>query len=192
MIIFIDTETTGLLKSSSQLEQPHIVQFAAIVVSETGNEVARIKLLIRPDGWTVPAEAQAIHGISTEACDANGVPIQTILGLVEDLTSCCRIVVAHNLSFDSGVLGIEYLRRSKPSPLRALKTLCTMRAATPVLKLQGRYGYKWPTLDEAHRHFCGSAVERAHDALADVDACRRIYNALLAAGVVQPFAGNAP
>lgn len=57
MIIFYDTETTGLplwREPSEHPDQPHIV------------EIASMNALIRPDGWTISPEAAAIHGISQE------------------------------------------------------------------------------------------------------------------------------
>jgi DNA polymerase III subunit epsilon len=36
-------------------------------------------------------------------------------------------------------------------------------------------GYKWPKLHEAHRHCFGKEFEDAHDALADVRACAKVF-----------------
>ena len=67
---------------------------------------------------------------------------------------------------------------------------CTKEAATPVLQLPAPPGgnryprkaagdrFKWPSLEEAHRHFFGVGLDRAHDAMVDAEACARIYFAL--------------
>ena len=37
------------------------------------------------------------------------------------------------------------------------------------------YGFKWPKLTEAFRHFIGKDMEGAHDALADVRGCAAVF-----------------
>ena len=72
--------------------------------------------------------------------------------------------IAHNLEFDEKVLGAEYLRAGLPDPLARMDRLCTMRASTDHCKLPGRRGYKWPTLEELHRHLFDEPIEGSHDA----------------------------
>ena len=57
--------------------------------------------------------------------------------------------------------------------------------STDVLKLPGKYGYKWPTLAEAYRHYTGQEISGAHDALVDTEACLVIFRALVETGVVE-------
>lgn len=59
MFLFFDTETTGL-------KSPHIVQLAALLTEEDGRECARLNVIIQPEGWTIPDEAAAVHGITTD------------------------------------------------------------------------------------------------------------------------------
>lgn len=181
-ILFIDTETTGLLQWKVPLDhptQPHVVQFAAILADEHGNAMASAYSLIRPDGWVINPDAQAIHGISTEDCERFGIPIVAGLDVLFHMASCAKIVVAHNMYFDSKVIDLASIRADRNKPWRAEhKLFCTMMAATDVCKLPVRYGYKWPTLTEAHQHFFGCAAEDAHDALGDVRTCMKIYFAL--------------
>jgi len=56
------------------------------------------------------------------------------------------------------------------------KSFCTMKEMTPICKIPGRYDeFKWPRLTEAYRHAFGGEFGNAHDALADVRACKEIY-----------------
>jgi len=48
-------------------------------------------------------------------------------------------------------------------------------AMTPICDIPGPYGPKWPRLQEAHKHVFGKEFDGAHDALADVIACKNIY-----------------
>jgi len=48
-------------------------------------------------------------------------------------------------------------------------TVCTKELSTPILKLRGKYGYKWPTLVELHKFlFPGKEIVQEHTALSDV------------------------
>lgn len=46
------------------------------------------------------------------------------------------------------------------------------------MKAVGRFHHKTPNLGEAYRHFFGRDFDGAHNALADVSACRDIYFAM--------------
>jgi DNA polymerase-3 subunit epsilon len=60
---------------------------------------------------------------------------------------------------------------------------CTMLKAIDVVKCPptekmrraGRTGFKNPNLAETYRHFFGRDFEGAHDAMADVRACRDVF-----------------
>jgi DNA polymerase III epsilon subunit-like protein len=59
-----------------------------------------------------------------------------------------------------------------------------MEASTALCQLPGRYGYKWPKLDELHRHLFGRGMGAAHNALVDVEACARCFFELQRRGVI--------
>jgi DNA polymerase-3 subunit epsilon len=188
-ILFIDTETTGKADFRSQPDAPHqprMVQLGAILADEAGKVLAELNVIIQPDGWTIPAEAAAVHGISTEQAEAAGVSVSVALDLLEALHHKAGVIVAHNIDFDRLVIDGEYLRSGFDIPDHA-EPFCTMHAMTGVCKLPGRYGnYKWPTLTEAHQHLFGAGVEGAHDAMADVRACMRIYFELMKRRAAEP------
>ncbi len=47
------------------------------------------------------------------------------------------------------------------------------------MQIPGEYGaYKWPQLQEAYKHFFNKEFDNAHDALADVTACKDVYFAI--------------
>ena len=93
--------------------------------------------------------------------------------------------IAHNISFDEKILGAECLRLGHPHPLFKKPLRCTMKEATRFCALPGRYGdYKYPNLTELHRKLFQRAFADAHDALADVRACKAAYYELRALGVM--------
>lgn len=197
MLLFFDTETTGLPPRGAPIDhpgQPHLVQFAAILVDDAGAERACASMVIRPDGWSIPAEVAAIHGISDDVAGVCGLPLSAAVGMFHRMVQAARIVVAHNLDFDLAIMGAAHHRHVGGGDAGFLVVLgerercCTMRLATPVLNLPptprmvaaGMDKPKPPKLAECVKHFFGEDLAGAHDALVDVRACRRVYEALRA------------
>ena len=48
-------------------------------------------------------------------------------------------------------------------------------APSPAMLASGRRGNKAPTLAEAYEHFTGKSLERPHDAMGDLIACKAVY-----------------
>lgn len=187
MKLFFDTETTGIADFRLPPEHPghpRICQLGAILADDNRRVLAEINLLVRPEGWTIPADAAAIHGITTEMASACGLRVQTVVKLFMQLVQQADTIVAHNLDFDRLLVMSECARMGASLELDLMQKragFCTMRASTPVLRLPGRMGsYKWPNLQQAYSHFIGGTFEGAHDAMADVRACRAVYYALQA------------
>ena len=197
--LFYDTETQGLPLFSEPSEspaQPHIVQLAACLVDLAARRtVASMDVIVRPDGWTIPDEVAAIHGITTEHAMDVGIPeaqaVDTFLELWRG-----RLRIAHNESFDARILRIALKRYVDPRDTglaippsddwKASGAECTQRLATPILKLPptakmraaGRNHFKSANLSEAYKHFTGHELENAHSAMADVQGCMEVYFAI--------------
>lgn len=130
---------------------------------------------MQPQGYAIPARATRIHGITTERATAEGVPLSDALRELSAAAAGCSLAVAHNLAFDERVLGAEFLRSRLPNPLQPLERVCTMLASTDLCRIPGPYGYKWPTLEERHRHLFAESPRDAHDAAADARSCARCF-----------------
>ncbi|MFX6225932.1 hypothetical protein ABTF68_20865, partial [Acinetobacter baumannii] len=67
--LIFDTETTGIPEyklPSEDPSQPHIIQIAADLVDlDTRRSLASLNTLIKPAGWVIPADVEAITGITT-------------------------------------------------------------------------------------------------------------------------------
>ena len=178
-LLFVDTETSGFAKFSLPADdptQPHLVQLAAILTDPTGRPLNTFGLLIKPEGWEIPAEATAVHNITTAMCHEHGVKLAGAVNLLLRLLTGNVTMVAHNLRFDQMVLRTAVARSGCAWP--EVPTYCTMLAATPIVGLpnpNGRRGNKWPQLKEAYRHFTGKEPEVTHDALADVRSCMEVF-----------------
>ena len=192
MTLVFDTETTGKADFNAPVDAPHqprIVQLGAILFDDKKKIVSELNVVLKPDNWTIPKEAFNIHGFTTEYCEKYGLPERVGLGLFDHLLSKAEILVAHNISFDLILIKGAYKRHGQTFP--EVKTFCTMTTMTPICKLPGgRNGeYKWPQLKEAYWHAFSEMFASAHDAMADVRACARIYHWLQDG---QPKVSHAP
>ena len=184
MYLFIDTETTGLSHHND-----HVVQIAWVLTDEAGNIKTEECHVIRPNGYSIPPAAARVHGITTaKACEI-GQPLGSVLQRFSDVATRATLVVAHNLSFDLGILQHDYKIACLPFPLHGKTQVCTMRLSTAwcrLPKLNGSTGFKYPRLDELHYRLFGVGFDGAHDALADTHACRRSHFELVSLGVITP------
>ncbi len=180
--LLFDTETTGKIINGLPPEdprQPRLVQLAILLINEKREEIVAVNLLVCPGNFEIPAEATAIHGITTEHARRFGVPLLHALLLFRSLLRIASLQVAHNFDYDGPVMEGEARRMSLDLAKR--ESFCTMLAMTPICNLTGPYGLKWPKLQEAHKHCFGAEFDGAHDALADVRATAKVFDWLMKA-----------
>lgn len=194
MRLYYDTETTGLpeWRAPSDAEhQPHLVQLAAVLLDDDERERAAVNVIIRPDGWEIPNEAVATHGITTEVAMACGVPEALAVRLLVSLWKRADVRIGHNERFDARIMRIAMKRAGASmaemaDEWQASKAVCTMRMATPIVDLPPTAkmiaaGFNKPkaaNLGEAYQHFMGRPLDGAHDAMVDVRACMAIHRAM--------------
>jgi DNA polymerase III epsilon subunit-like protein len=172
-----------------------MVQLGAVLYGCDRQVRAELNLIVNPEGkFTIPKEASDIHGITQEIAAAHGLALPTVLRCFGGLVRQADIIVAHNFPFDDKIMKIAIHRISETSPalvplgelIASKPSFCTMKKSTDICKLPGKYGYKWPNLQEAHTHFLGKPFDGAHDAMADVRACGSIYWAMHPETVAAP------
>lgn len=190
--LLIDTETTGVPQRGWALDdasQPRLVQFAAILLDDTGRERASASMIVRPD-VPIPDGASRIHGITDEVAAAFGVPEKAALGVFMRFAAVASIGVAFNADFDLEIMRMVAARQ-RIEWRNGLEWRCACEAATPICQLpptarmvEVGFGDKWkkPKLEEAHRILLGTELQGAHDALADVRGCAAVYLELLRRG----------
>lgn len=183
MILFYDTETTGFTRKGAPLEQqPHIVQLAAMLCEPTGRVVSSINFIVDPGvekGVRIPEEAARIHGIDEETAWRHGVSTRYALMHFNLMLLRADIEACHNLAYDEEIVRIACERVGIINH-RAPEKYCTMLESVPICKIPSpRGGFKWPKLEEAVQHFFGEKLEGAHDAMVDVNACKRVYFKLM-------------
>ena len=196
MYIIFDTETTGLPKRwdaplSDSENWPRCIQIAWQLHDERGALVSHEDYLIIPDGFTVPFDAEQIHGISTELALDQGRPLEEVLNLFTQALSDADYVGGHNVSFDLNIMGAEYLRMGDRNPLEDVQIIdtCTEETASFCKIPGGRGGkFKLPTLTELYFHLFGKGFGEAHNATADVEATTRCFLELLRTDQLHPKA----
>jgi len=182
MYLFLDTETTGYSP------QDRIVAVCWSFYDSAGGELSTVHHIIRPDGFSIPKEAVNVHGITTEIARRRGIPLaEALVALYTDIAARKpSLYVGHNVSFDQPILLNEYLRIRHPENFSSLPTFCTMKGTTHICRIwRPGGGYKWPTLEELHRHLFGCAHDAAHDARGDVRACAKCFFELRRRGLVR-------
>ena len=186
---FFDSETTGLplfKEPSEHPDQPHIVQLGACLVDLDSREVlSTLDVMVKPDGWLIPDDVAAIHGITTEKAGDLGVPESLAVEMLLDMASG-RLRIAHNEQFDARIVRIACARhfdQAVADEWKAGQAQCTQQLATPILKLPptdrmkaaGFTKFKSANLREAYLHFTGRELQNAHSALADVHGCMAVW-----------------
>ena len=185
MFLIFDTETTGLPKKwkaplSDFNNWPRMVQLAWQCHDIKGNFLFAKNHVITPDGFTIPEDVVAVHGISTEIAQEKGIPLKdALLDFMEDVRKS-KFVIGHNVSFDINIVGCELLRNEMNElELVNAASLDTMIGSKEFCDLKRRGQLKNPTLTELHTKLFGVPFAEAHNAAADVEATTRCFLELI-------------
>ncbi len=196
MYIIFDTETTGLPRSynapmSSDDNWPRLVQLAWQLHDAKGKLLSNHNYIVRPEGFTIPYNAEKVHGISTARATKEGHDLEKVLRIFHEDVEKATYLVGHNIGFDINVVGSEFLRKQIPMKLQAMKEMDTKDFSTDFCALPGGKGgkYKWPTLTELHKKLFGVGFEDAHDAAYDVAATAKCFFGLITQKVISPEKG---
>lgn len=191
MLLFIDTETTGLPRYSATTDiekWPRVVQLAWALYDTEGNRKSRNSFIIYPTDFSIPMDSARIHGITTERAKAEGVSLYKVLPQFNADVEKAATIIAHNIAFDLPIIHTEFVRCRLETKLLEKENFCTMKPREIVswckIPKASGYGYKWPTLTELHLQLFEEEFTGSHDAGADVEACARCYFELRKRGII--------
>ncbi|MCT4663676.1 MAG: DNA polymerase III subunit alpha [Flavobacteriales bacterium] len=191
MYLIFDTETTGLPKDfnapiTNTENWPRLVQIAWQIHDKEGKLVDVQNFIVKPEGFTIPFNAEKIHGISTERAQRQGMSLEYVLEEFNKAVSTSEFIIGHNIVFDNNIMGCEYYRKSHDTELLERKTIDTKNVSVDYCAIPGGKGgkFKWPTLTELHTKLFQEGFNEAHNASADVEATARCFLELLRLGVV--------
>lgn len=164
--IILDTETTGI----SPAQGHRIVEIGALELVNHVPTGRTFHVYINPER-DMPAEAQAIHGLSSSFLGDKPAFAKIVDDLIEFLADAALVI--HNASFDVGFLNAEFSRLGKPAlaPERVVDTLAIARQKHPMASnsldaLCKRYG-----VDNSRR--------TKHGALLDSELLAEVYIELI-------------
>ena len=191
MLLFLDTETTGLPKYSATTateKWPRVVQLAWSLYDTEGNRESRNSFIIYPTDFSIPMDSARIHGITTERAKTEGVSLHKVLPQLNADVEKATTVIAHNVEFDLPIVHTEFVRCRLETNLLKKQTACTMKPREIVswckIPKKSGYGFKWPTLAELHLQLFEEEFTGSHDAGADVEACAKCYFELRKRGII--------
>ena len=178
--LFFDTETTGVPRnykapSTDTQNWPRLVQLAWILSDENGNRIHTGNLIVKPDGFVIPADATKVHGITTQRAKEEGFPLAEVIEWFKSDLDMATYIVGHNIEFDKKIVGAEMIRLGMKDELKKKKSCCTMLSSIDFCKISGKYGFKYPKLQELYRKLFGEDFEDAHNAMCDIEATEKCF-----------------
>ncbi|MCW3784824.1 DNA polymerase III subunit alpha [Plebeiibacterium sediminum] len=192
MFLVFDTETTGLpQKWNAPLTDtdnwPRMVQLAWQCHDIEGNFLFAKNHVITPDGYTIPEDVVAVHGITTEIAHEKGIPLKEALeDFMEDVKNS-KFIIGHNVTFDINIVGCELIRcEMDEQALVKAPMLDTMTGSKEFCGLTRGGRLKNPTLTELHIKLFKVPFEEAHNAAADVESTTRCFLELIRVGGFPP------
>jgi DNA polymerase-3 subunit epsilon len=188
MYLFFDTETTGFPKRwdapcTDTANWPRLVQIAWVYCDADGRALDQQVHIVRPLGFSIPRDAERVHGISTAQALLEGSALGEVLDAFAAALEPSTVVVAHNIAFDECVVTAEFAREGRHVSLVGKTKICTMKGSTDYCRLPGRRGYKYPSLAELYYCLFERTFEGTHRADADVRACLECFFELQRRGV---------
>lgn len=194
--LFFDTETNGIRTWDNPNFQLRVVQLGAILQdTDSGRVLGELNLIADVGDYQIPAGASNVHGITNELSRKAGVPLSLIDEAFYELLLRADCIVAHNIQYDIDVVTDDL--QASATLISKRPRFCTMDGSlylvqAPLSARQVAYfsskgmrpdaPYKVPNLTEAHQYFFGRPFVGAHDAMADIRACRDIYMELIRRG----------
>lgn len=152
----VDVETSGLSSNS------RIVEIGAVRFDLRGNH-KEYQTLVNPCVEIAP-EASAIHGITDDMVSLAPLAGDVLPGLLNFMDS--SVFIAHNASFDVGMLAREMFRYSIEPP--RIPVICTIGLARKILS--GLPNYRLSTLVD----YLNLDIPTLHNALPDAHAARLV------------------
>lgn len=178
--LFFDTETTGVPKNynapvSDSSNWPRLVQLSWILAQDNGNVISKKDFIIKPTGFIIPPESIKLHGITMTRAINEGVELEFAISVfLEDVTKA-SILVGHNIDFDIKIVGAELYRLKIENPLEGMKSICTMKSSIDYCAIPGKFGYKWPKLDELYKELFDCTFDDQHNSASDVLATMKCF-----------------
>ena len=211
ILLALDVESTGLIQdrkvSTSEFEKyPRLVEVAFFLIDTDTREILEKECyVIEPNGWEIPDEAIAIHGISTEDALTRGIDLKVVLEKMKVMHDKAAALLAWNGTYDAKLIRAGCCSVGMEPDLTKIPLIDPMHLSRSHFNIPNqpkdgnpaRKGSKLPKLTEAYELSFGEAMTGAHSAGADVQGMVDVFFDLLDQGVItdehfkKAFAKNA-
>lgn len=186
-----DCETTGVPEKGMKWDVDFLQFPRPVTMAWAFGDTERHEI-IRPQGWDIPTETVAIHGITTEQADKEGKPfVEVVTEFLNDAEKY-PLICAHNVYFDTSIIKAAImalcpeLADKAESALFKGKRIDTMRKTIKFVGARKENGSgKFPTLEELFAKLFDGATFPAHNALEDVRALRKCLPPLVEMGIIE-------
>jgi len=170
-LFLFDTETTGL-----QYSRDEIIEFAAVVLEKKGGEITVTEeydeLITLSPGGFVPAQIEALTGISNQDIRERGIPKTRVCCDIARMMAGNTLLLAYNAHFDLSFLFYLLLREGDPTILRGKDKLDLLT----VYKDRRSYPHKLCNAIDAYG--LSGQVVNSHRAVDDVLATVEVMKAM--------------
>ena len=170
-LFLFDTETTGL-----QYSRDEIIEFAAVVLDKKGGEIVVTEeydeLITLSPGGFVPAQIEALTGISNQDIRERGIPKTRVCCDIARMIAGNTLLLAYNAHFDLSFLFYLLLRHGDPAILKGKDKLDLLT----VYKDRRSYPHKLCNAIEAYG--LAGKVVNSHRAVDDVLATVEVMKAM--------------
>ena len=190
-VLCFDCETTGVPDKGMKWDVDFLQFPRPVTMAWAFGDTERHEI-IRPQGWDIPTETVAIHGITTEQADKEGKPFVEVVTEFLDDAEKCPLICAHNVYFDTSIIKgaimalCPELAERAESALFKGKRIDTMRKTIKFVGARKENGSgKFPTLEELFARLFDGATFPAHNALEDVRALRKCLPPLVEMGIIE-------
>lgn len=126
MILIFDTETTS---KDVKYGIPQLVEIAWQIFDSYGKLIEEASFIIKPEGFLIPEDATAIHGITNDMANEYGKDKYLVLSLFFKALSKSQIVVGHNIDYD---IQIMQHHLSNKDAFANKRLICTMRSSNNI------------------------------------------------------------
>jgi DNA polymerase-3 subunit epsilon len=162
-IVCWDVETTGLNPKEDFMIQLAVSKFS----KETMEIVESKKWYVKPaHNYTISPQAQAVHGLTKEFIDANGVYFKELAPEFFKMIEDADLLTYNGNTFDIKFLNEECKRWGLPLPIVG-------KNFYDAFAMECRFHPR--NLSAVYKTYTGKDLEGAHDALADVHATIDVF-----------------
>jgi DNA polymerase-3 subunit epsilon len=170
-LFLFDTETTGL-----QYNRDEIIEFAAVVVEKRNGEITVTEeydeLITLSPGGFVPAQIEALTGISNQDIREKGIPKTRVCCDIARMIAGNTLLLAYNAHFDLSFLFYMLLRDGDPRILKGKDKLDLLTV------YKDRHSYPHKLCNAIEVYGLADKVVNSHRAVDDVIATVAVMEAM--------------